>query len=299
DAGPPAADPARGRRRLAAARARRVPAAQPQRPARAVGPAHHGRAAAHGDDRGRDLLRGHRRVRQLRRRARDGQRRDAAGLRARPLRADHPAGGGDPRGARHRPAPARRPGPGAVRQVRARRRAAHPHPRRLRAGRQPHRRDRRRELRGGARAGHPRAAGGHPRALDARPPGPRPAPHPADHRRGRPPPRPPAHRAAPLGHPGQPRPGRRHRHHGRGLHRPHRGQPPRPDRRGRPPHGRQRDHHRPVVDDRPDPRGPRGGPEHDADRRRPAGRARGGRAPARLPRGRRRGSAVGRPRRDV
>jgi rsbT co-antagonist protein RsbR len=43
---------------------------------------------------------------------------------------------------------------------------AHPHPRRLRAGGQPHRRDRRRELRGGARAGHPRAAGGHPRAVD-------------------------------------------------------------------------------------------------------------------------------------
>ena len=48
-----------------------------------------------------------------------------------------------------------------------------PHPRRLRAGRQPHRGDGQRELRRGARARHPRAAGGDPRALDAGAAGPR------------------------------------------------------------------------------------------------------------------------------
>ncbi len=47
----------------------------------------------------------------------------------------------------------------------ARLRAAQPGARRLRAGRQPHRQHRGRELRPGARARHPPAAGGDPRAL--------------------------------------------------------------------------------------------------------------------------------------
>jgi hypothetical protein len=55
-----------------------------------------------------DLLRGDRGLRQLRGRPRDGQHRDAAGLRARAVGAHHPARRRDARGARHRPAAARR-----------------------------------------------------------------------------------------------------------------------------------------------------------------------------------------------
>ena len=87
--------------------------------------------------------------------------------------------------------------------------------RRLRAGRQPHRQHRGRQLRPGARARHPPAAGGDPRALDAGPPGPRAAADPPDHRRARRPARPPAHRAAPARDPHQPRQGGRDRHHRR------------------------------------------------------------------------------------
>ena len=47
-------------------------------------------------------------------------------------------------------------------------RTASPSPRRLRAGREPDRGHRRRQLRRGARARHPRATGFDPRALDAR-----------------------------------------------------------------------------------------------------------------------------------
>ena len=117
-------------------------------------------------------------------------------------------------------------------------RAPEPHPRRLRAGREPDRGDRRGELRRGARAGHQRAAGGHAGAVDAGPAAARAPAHPADHRRARLGARAPAHRAAPGGDPGQPRHGRGHRHHRRRHDRPHRGQPPRPDRRGLAAHGR-------------------------------------------------------------
>ena len=69
---------------------------------------------------------------------------------------------------------------------------------------------------------------------------------------------------------------------GRRDDRSHRGQPPRPDRRGIAAHGREHDPHRPVVGDRPDARRPRRRPRHDEDGRRPSGRARGGRATGRL-----------------
>ncbi|EUA50831.1 STAS domain protein [Mycobacterium xenopi 3993] len=54
-------------------------------------PDHRGRTA-HRDDAGGAVLGSHRRLRQLRRGARDRKRRSAAGLRPRPVRADHPAG---------------------------------------------------------------------------------------------------------------------------------------------------------------------------------------------------------------
>ena len=86
------------------------------------------------------------------------------------------------------------------------------------------------------------------------------------------------------GDPGQPRPGRRDRHHRRGHDRPHGGQPPGSDRRGLAPDGREHDPHRPLVRDRPDARGPRRRPRDDEDGRRPSGRSRGGRAPGGLSR---------------
>ena len=58
---------------------------------------------------------------------------------------------------------------------------------------------------------------------------------------------------------------------------------PRPDGRRLAPDGRRRDHHRTVIEDRPDPGHHRSGPEQDAHRRRPARRNRGGRTSARLP----------------
>ena len=87
--------------------------------------------------------------------------------------------------------------------------------------------------------------------------------------------------------PRQPRHGRGHRHHGRRHDRPHRRQPPRPDRRGIAAHGREHDPHRPLVGDRPDARRSRRRSRDDEDGGRPAGRARGGRAAGRLPRRRR------------
>ena len=115
-----------------------------------------------------DLLRGDRGLRQLRGRAGDRQHREPPDVRPRALGADHPPRRRDPRGARDRPAPARRAGALAVRQVPGRPGPAQPHPRLLRAGGEPHRGDRRGELRRGARARHPRAAGGHARAVHAR-----------------------------------------------------------------------------------------------------------------------------------
>ena len=85
--------------RGAAARARRAPAPEPHRAARGVGAPHHRGAAADGDDAGGDLRRGDVGLRQLRRGARDRQRRGAAGLRAQPVRAHHPARRRDGRGA--------------------------------------------------------------------------------------------------------------------------------------------------------------------------------------------------------
>ena len=61
------------------------------------------------------------------------------------------------------------------------------------------------------------------------------------------------------------------------------GQLPRRHRHGVAPDGRRRDHHRPVVGDRPDPRHHRRGPQQDAHGRRPAGRDRGGGASAGVP----------------
>jgi rsbT co-antagonist protein RsbR len=62
----------------------------------------------------------------------------------------------------------------------------------------------------------------------------------------------------------------------------HLGQPPGADRRGLAADGRQRDHHRPVVRDRPDPGHHRRRPVQDERGRRPPGWHRAGRAPARL-----------------
>ena len=107
-------------------------------------------------------------------------------------------------------------------QLPARPRPAQPDPRLVRAGREPDRRDRRRELRRGARARHPRAAGGDPRAVDAGAPGARAAADPADHRRARLAARAPAHGAAA----GAIQSNRArvvvHRHHRRGDDRPRR-----------------------------------------------------------------------------
>ena len=160
--------------------------------------------------------------------------------------------------------------------------SSQPRPRRLRAGRQPHRQHGGGQLRAGARAHHPPAAGGDPRALHAGAAGARAAADPADHRRARLPARAPAHRAAAARHPRQPRQGGRDRHHRRADDRLDGGQPPGADRRGVAAHGRERDHHRPVVGDRADARHDRRRPVQGQRGRRPAGRHRGGRAAARL-----------------
>ena len=239
-------------------------------------------AAADRADRGGDLLRGDLGLRQLRRGARDRLRRGAAGLRPQPVRAHHPARRRDRRGARHRAAAARRARPLAVREVPGRLPGPQRGARRLRAGREPDRQHGGRQLRAGARAHHPPAAGGDPRALHAGPPGPRAAADPPDHRRARRPARPPAHRAAAARHPHQPRPRGRDRHHRRAGDRLDGGQPPRADRRRVAADGRLRDHHRPLVGDRPDARDARRGPLQGQRGRRPPGRHRGGRAPAGL-----------------
>ncbi len=149
-----------------------------------------------GDDAAGDGGRDDLGLRQLRRGARDRERRGPAALRARPVRADHPPGGGDPRGGRHRAAAARRARPVPLREVPARLRVAQRGARRLRAGCQPDRQHRRGQLRRRARAGHPPAAGRHPRAVDAGAAGARAAAHPAHHRRARQRPGPPADGAA-------------------------------------------------------------------------------------------------------
>src|SRR3712207_3883696 len=118
-----------------------------------------------------------------------------AALRARPVGADHPARRRDARGRRDRPPAARRAGPVAVREVPQGLPAARARARRVRARRQPDREHRRRELRAGARARHPPAAGGDPGAVHAGAPGPRAAADPADHRRARQPADPAADRA--------------------------------------------------------------------------------------------------------
>ena len=265
--------------RRAAARAGRAPAPEPHGPARGVGAPDHRGAAADRADAGGDLLRGHLGLRQLRRGARDRLGRGAAGLRAQPVRADHPARRRDRRGARHRAAPARRARPLAVREVPGR---LQPRARRLRAGGEPDRQHGGDQLRAGARARHPPAAGGDPRALHAGAAGARAAADPADHRRARLPARAPAHGAAAARDPRQPRQGGRDRHHGRADDRLDGGQPPRADGRGVAADGRERDHHRPVVGDRPDARDDRRRPVQGQRGRRPAGRHRGGRAAARL-----------------
>ena len=67
---------------------------------------------------------------------------------------------------------------------------------------------------------------------------------PANHRHARFPARAPADGAATRRDPDKSRQGRRHRHYRRCHNRPQRSQPPRPDGRGGPSHGSQRDHHR-------------------------------------------------------
>ena len=121
-----------------------LPPREPHGAARAVGATHQRGRAPPGHVRRGDLLRGDRGPRQLRRRARDRQHRDAPELRPRAVRADHPARRRDRRGARDRPPPARRPGAVAVREVPGRPRSPQPHPRRLRARGEPHRGDRQR-----------------------------------------------------------------------------------------------------------------------------------------------------------
>ena len=172
-------------RRQAAPRAGRPPARQPHRAAAAVGRADHRGPPALLHDEPGGLLRGDLGVRQLRRGARDGQRRGAPGLRTRPLRADHPARRRDARGGRDRPAAEGRAGPLALREVPRGLRAPQPCARRLRAGSQPHRQHGRRQLRRAARTGHPRAAGRAAGAVDPGAAGARAAADPADHRRAR------------------------------------------------------------------------------------------------------------------
>ena len=83
-------------------------------------------------------------------------------------------------------------------------------------------------------------------------------------------------------HPRQPRQGRRDRHHRRADDRLDGGQPPRADGRGVAADGRERDHHRPLLRDRPDAGHDRRRPLEGQRGRRPPGRHRGGRAAARL-----------------
>ncbi len=161
-------------------------------------------------------------------------------------------------------------------------RPAQPSPGRVRAGGEPHRQHRCRQLRRGARARHPAAAGRDPRAVHPSAAGARAAADPADHRRARQRAGPAADRAAARGHPHPSRQGRRHRHHRRPDVDADGREPPRPDRRRVTSDGCERHHYRTVPDDRPDAGDHRRRPEQDAHHGRPAGRARGGRAAARL-----------------
>ena len=220
------------RQRRPAARAGRAPAQQPDPAAPGVGAADRRGAAADRADPGGDLLRGHRRSTTTTSRCW----RPAPSRRCRTTRATCPSASSR---AASRPTrcsasccccatcwPAR-----CSRSTRRDFDYAQPGARRLRAGRQPHRQHRGRELRPGARARHPPAAGGDPRALHAGAAGARAAADPADHRRARRPARPPADRAAAARHPHQPRPRGRDRHHRRADDRLDGGQPPRADRR--------------------------------------------------------------------
>ena len=92
----------------------------------------------------------------------------------------------------------------------------------------------------------------------------------------------PADRAAARRHPRPPREGRRHRHDRRPGRRRVGREPPGADGRRVTPDGCERHHHRALLEDRADAGDHRGRPQQDAHHRRPAGRHRGGRAPARL-----------------
>ena len=163
-------------------------------------------------------------------------------------------------------------------------RPAQPRARRLRAGRQPHRQHGGGQLRRGARAGHPPAAGRAPRAVDPGAAGPRAAADPADHRRAR-------HAARPASSPNS----------CCAAIRAHRAKVVVIDITGVPDvdetvanhlvqtvdasrlMGAERDHHRPVLGDRADAGDHRCRPQQDERGRRPAGRHRGGRTAARVP----------------
>ena len=180
-----------------AARARGAPAPQPHEPARGVGAPHHRGPAADRADPGGDLLRGD------------------VGLTTTTSRCWRPASVEAlqdyarnlseriiPRGVETdevlgivlllRDVLAR----SLFEKLPGRLRPAQPRARLLRAGGQPDRQHGGDQLRAGARARHPPAAGGDPGALHAGAPGPRTAADPADHRRARLPAGAPAHGAA-------------------------------------------------------------------------------------------------------
>ena len=217
---------------------------------------------AAGDGRGDDVG-----LRQLRRGAGDRQRRGAAALRPRPVRADHPARRRDPRGRRHRPAAARRPGPVAVREVPA---ATSPLLNRVLDAYEPaanriantvavsfvderervirQQQDSIRELSTPVLQVRERLLILPIIGVLDQPAGPA------------------ADRAAAQRHPHAPGQGRGHRHHRRAGRRRGGGQPPGADRRRVPADGCQRDHHRAVAGDRPDAGDHRGGPQQDGHR---------------------------------
>ena len=80
----------------------------------------------------------------------------------------------------------------------------------------------------------------------------------------------------------EPRESGGHRHHRCADHRLHGGEPPGADGGRVGVDGCERDHHRPVLGNRPDAGDHRAGPVEDERRRRPAGRYRGSRTPARV-----------------
>ena len=210
-----------------------VSAAAADRAARGMGQAHERRATAAGDDAGGDLLRDHRGLRQLRRRARDGERGDAAATtRATSRSASSRAASRRTRcsasscccatSSPARSSSATRTSPtGSNRVLDAYEPAANRIAVTVGVSFVEERERVIREQQAAIRELSTPVLQVRGAAAD-----------PADHRRARLAARAPAHRAAAAGDPGESRQGRRHRHHGRRDDRRDRREPPRADGEG-------------------------------------------------------------------